>query len=74
MDLFSRYYGGVGGMTPTEIIGVEKGFHATPRKIAYGKSSKTLSVIQRSDQKLWTFFSHYCGCVGGTTRTDIVGV
>jgi len=55
MDLFSRYCGGVRGTTRTEIVEVEKGFHATPRKTAYGKSSKTLSAIQQSDQKLWTF-------------------
>jgi hypothetical protein len=54
-DLFSRYCSRVGGTTRTDIVGVEKGYHATPRKTAYGKSSKTLSAIQQSDQKLWTF-------------------
>jgi hypothetical protein len=28
---------------------------STPRKTASGNSSKILSVIQRSDQKLWRF-------------------
>jgi hypothetical protein len=55
MDLLNRYCSRVGGTTRTDIVGVQKGFHATPRKTAYGKSSKTLSAIQLTDQKLWTF-------------------
>ena len=55
MDIFSRYFGRVGGTTWTDFAGVELGFNATPRKTAYKNSSKTLGAIQRSDQKLWTF-------------------
>jgi hypothetical protein len=39
MVLFSRYFGHVRGTTRTDIVGVELGFLATPRKIAYRKSS-----------------------------------
>jgi hypothetical protein len=55
MDPFSRSYSRVSGTTRTDIVGVESGVHATTRKTAYGNSSKNLSAIQRSDQKLWTF-------------------
>jgi hypothetical protein len=55
MDLFSRYFGRGGGTTRTDIVGVEYRFHTIPRKTAYGNSSKILTAIQRSDQKLWTF-------------------
>ena len=55
MNLFSRYCCRVGGTTRTDIVGVEYGVHATPRKTASEKSFKTLSMIQRLDQKLWTF-------------------
>jgi hypothetical protein len=57
MDLLNRYWSRVGGTTRTDIVGVEKGFHATLRKTAYRKSSKTLSAIQWTDQKLWTFLA-----------------
>jgi hypothetical protein len=36
---------------------MEWGFHATPWKTVYENSSKNLSAIQRSDQKLWTFLA-----------------
>ena len=55
MDRFNRYCVGVGGTTRTNIVDVEQGFHATPRKRAYRNSSKNLNAIHRSDQKLWTF-------------------
>jgi hypothetical protein len=52
MDLFSWYCGGVGSTTRTDIVDVEQGFHATPRKRASGNAFKNLGAIQRSDQKL----------------------
>jgi hypothetical protein len=52
MNLFSRYCCRVGGTTRTDIVGVEYGVHATPRKTTYGNSSKTLGTIQRLDQTL----------------------
>jgi hypothetical protein len=52
MDLFSRYCCRVGGTTRTDIVGVEYGVCATPRKTAYGNSSKNLGTIQRLDQTL----------------------
>ena len=51
MDIFSRYFGRVGGTTSTDFTGVELGFNATLRKTTY-KNSKNLGAIQRSDQKL----------------------
>jgi len=45
MDRFSRYCVGVGGTTRTDIVGVEQGFHATPRKRASGNSFKNLGAI-----------------------------
>jgi hypothetical protein len=55
MELFRRHYGPVYGTTRTNIVGVEYGVHATPRKTTYGNSSKKLGAIQRLDQKLRTF-------------------
>jgi len=55
MELFRRHCGPVYGTTRTNIVGVEYGVHATPRKTAYGNSSKKLGAIQRLDQKLRTF-------------------
>jgi hypothetical protein len=52
MDLFSRYCSRVGGTTRTDIVGVDLGINATPRKTAYGNSSKTLGAIPRSNKKL----------------------
>jgi hypothetical protein len=46
MDLFSRYFGRVGCMTRTDIVGVHLRFDATRRKTAYGNYSKNLGVIQ----------------------------
>jgi hypothetical protein len=57
MDLFNRYYGGVGGTTRTDIVGVEQGFNATPRKRASENSFKNLGAIQRSNEKLSTFLA-----------------
>jgi len=53
---------------PTNIVGMQKRFHATPRKTAYEKSSKTLSAIQRSDQNLWTFLA--CTVVASVVRPE----
>jgi len=52
IDLFSQHFGRVGDTTRTDFVGVDSGFHGTPRKIAYRNSSKILIVIQRLDQKL----------------------
>jgi len=49
MDLFSRYCGGVGGTTRTDIVGVEQGFNATLWKRASGNSFKNIGAIQQSD-------------------------
>jgi hypothetical protein len=43
------------GNAPMDIVDVQYLFHATLRKTANRISSKNLSKIQRSDQKLWTF-------------------
>ena len=52
VDLLSRYLGRGGGSALMVVDIVEYRCKATPRRTAYGNSSKQLSAIQRSDLKL----------------------
>ena len=55
MDLLSQDLYRVGGIARPDIVVVEERYLATAWKTAFAKSSKTLSEIQQSDLKLWTF-------------------